>query len=86
MVALGGQLHRRVGIELGERGQLLQFALRPHPLHRHRQHRRQREKEMDLVLGELPPARRVRPENAKRLPVAGNRHGDPADHPVVRQQ
>ena len=60
-----------LGFKLGESGQLLQFGFGPNPLHRHGQHRRQRKKEVDLVLGEPPLPRGVRAQDAEGLPMAG---------------
>ena len=84
--AVASQFHGRVGIELGKRRQFLQFGLGPNPLHRHREHGRHGEDEMDLVLREFPLARGVGPEEAERLPMSGDRNRDSTDDTVVRQQ
>ena len=53
---------------------------------RHGQNGGNRQQEMNLVLSKFSPVRRVRSQNSKRLPAAGNRHGHAADDSMLHQQ
>ncbi len=83
--SVGSQLHRRVGIELGEGGKLLHFSLRPFLFDSHREHGRDGEEKMDFILGKFSPFSRVGAKNAKgpTLSLNSNRHS--ADHPMLDQ-
>ena len=73
--AVAGQLQGGLGLAGTNAASFCNSVLGPNPFHRHRQHRRQGEQEMDLVLGKHPPPRRVRPQHAEGLPMPGNRDG-----------
>ncbi len=83
--SVGGQFHRRVGIELGEGGQLLQLGLRQVPLHRHRQHRGNGQQEMDFVFGKFSCMGGVCAQNPIGLAVTGDGDRHPADYSVLDQ-
>ena len=84
--AVASEFHSWIGIQQNESSHPPQFGFSMNPLHRHRQHRRKGEQEMDLVLREPAPARCVRPQGAEGLPMSSNSDVDSTHDAMFGQQ
>ncbi len=80
------QLHGRIGVQLGERGELLDFDLGAAAFRGHAERIGDGQQELDFIGAEGPQFLRVDAQNAVRLLARRNHQTDAARHRVVEQQ